>query len=119
MTQLAQRRQERLDYQSEWALCQSNQGVLLAEIGSASAAVPVLRQAIATQEQLVRKAPARVAYRRDLAVSYNNLGRVLLDGGDLIEADRALEQAQAILREPDGGLSENRRTLGQRGRRSE
>ena len=59
------------------------ESVLLAEIGSTAAALPVLQRAIAAQQQLVRKAPARVAYRRDLAVSYNNLGRVLLDGGDL------------------------------------
>jgi eukaryotic-like serine/threonine-protein kinase len=97
LAELAERRPERLCYQSELALCRSNQGVLLAELDSASAAVPVLRQAIAAQEQLVRKAPARVDYRRDLAVSCNNLGRVLLEGGDLSEADRALEQAQGHL----------------------
>jgi hypothetical protein len=95
--QLAQQHPGRLDYQSEWALCQSNQGVLLAEIGSASDAIPVLRQAIATQEQLVRKSPARVGFRCDLAVSHNNLGRVLLDAGDLDAADLALEQSQVLL----------------------
>jgi len=97
LAQLAQRHPKRLDYHSEWALCQSNQGVLLAEIGSTSAAIPVLRQAIATQEQLVRTSPARVDYRRDLAVSWNNLGRVLLDAGDLPAADLALEQSQTLL----------------------
>ena len=95
--QLARQYPERLDYHREWALCQSNQAVLLAEIGSTSAAVAVLQEAIATQEQLVRKSPARIDFRRDLAVSYNNLGRVRLDDGDLPAADRALEQAQSLL----------------------
>ena len=127
LEQLAQGHPERLDYQGQLALCQSNQGALLAEIDSASAAIPVLRQAIATQEQLVRKAPARVAYRRDLAVSCNNLGRVLLDGGDLSQADCALEQAQAIFESltldyPEtiehwasaGGVLNNRATIQER-----
>ena len=92
-------RHERFDDLSKWAVCLCNQGVLLAELGSRSDAIAALREAVATQERLSRKAPARIASRHDLAISCNNLGRVLLDAGSWDEADQVLRRAGEVLDE--------------------
>jgi tetratricopeptide (TPR) repeat protein len=124
LTKLAETHPQRLDYLSELALCHSNEGVLLAELGAGDEGLAALRRAMAAQEQLVRRAPAVVAHRRDLAVSCNNLGRVLLDSGDLTSADDSLARAQTIFEGlaadyPDaveyyasiGGVLNNRATI--------
>ena len=49
------------------------------------------------QEQLARKSPAVVQFRRDLAISHNNLGRAYSESGDPGHADESFRQAREIL----------------------
>ena len=51
LEQLADGHPERLDYQAELALCQSNQGVLLAEIGSTTDAALAQESDIASAQR--------------------------------------------------------------------
>ena len=67
--------------------------------GRAAAAEAAYRRAIDIQRQLVRRAPAVLQYRRDLAISYNNLGRLCSQGHDFDKAQAMFQEACTILEE--------------------
>ncbi len=85
---------------ADLAICQSNLGAILAHRGAWDASIASYREAIRLQERLVRRAPAVVNYRKELAVSWNNLGQALQASGvgqSLTEAVEAFASAEEIV----------------------
>ncbi|QEG37921.1 serine/threonine-protein kinase [Bythopirellula goksoeyrii] len=86
-------------WRSDLALCQNNLGAIVGRIGDDTAAVAAYRQAIETQEQLVRQFASVVQYRSELALTWNNLGQTLARTHATSPAVAAYAHALEILTE--------------------
>jgi tetratricopeptide (TPR) repeat protein len=87
-----------LAWQSDLALTYNNLAALLTRTRRAPEAKAAYAEAIALGRQLVRRAPAVARYRRNLAVSLNNLGRAE-SPASRAAAQAAFDEARAILEE--------------------
>jgi serine/threonine-protein kinase len=71
-------------------------GLMRYRLGELKEAETAFADALAIRKQLAADFPARPEFRRDLAASHNNLGKLLSDKGYLKEAQEAYAEALAI-----------------------
>jgi tetratricopeptide (TPR) repeat protein len=88
---------EAAEFRSDVALYYNNLGAILAHRGDWSAACDSYRAAIDRQQQVQRLAPAVPAHRRELAVSWNNLGQALDALDRSADAAAAYNDAQYLV----------------------
>jgi tetratricopeptide (TPR) repeat protein len=78
-------------------MCLNNLGAILGHRAQWADAGDAYRRAIDLQEQLVRQSPAVVTYRRDLAITWNNLGDARDAAGDPTAALAAFAEAEKLI----------------------
>jgi len=84
-------------YRSDLALCYNNYGAILGHRNQWKGACRWYEKAIELQQQLTRQASAVVVYRRDLAVSLNQLGQAQQQLDDLPAALASFAAAEEIV----------------------
>jgi tetratricopeptide (TPR) repeat protein len=89
--------EESAAYRSDLALCYNNFGAILAHRDQWEEACESYEKAIDLQRQLTRQAGAVVVYRRDLAVSLNQLGQAQQQLGELPAALQSFGEAEEIV----------------------
>jgi hypothetical protein len=81
---------------ADLAKCFNHRGAIFRQRGHTSAAIAAYEKATVEQEQLVHRAPAIVYFQEELAVSYNNLGQMLVATSPA-DAQERFEQARVLL----------------------
>lgn len=80
---------------SDLATCYNHRGAIFSKRGRTADAVAACEAATNVQERLVQRAPTIVHYQEELAVSYNNLGQMLVATSS-DKAKARFDQAQAL-----------------------
>lgn len=81
---------------SDLATCYNHRGAIFSKHDRIADAMEAYEAATALQERLVQRAPTIVHYQEELAVSYNNLGQMLV-ASSRDKAKARFDQANAIL----------------------
>jgi serine/threonine protein kinase/tetratricopeptide (TPR) repeat protein len=97
LTRLAQIKPEVLEHQSAVAMAHNNLGAVQSRAGKGTEAEASYQRAIAAQLELVSRAEAQKAYRRDLAYSYNNLGQLQVKLHRAKDAEQSFREAVGLL----------------------
>ena len=83
--------------------------------GNLAEALKAYRDSLAIAERLAKADPGNAGWQRDLSVSYEKVGDVLMDQGNLPEALKAYRDSLAISRAPRQGRSRQCRMAGRFG----